>query len=199
MSPHPPSRDISTLSLFDCNNSETPTDNISTRALYEVNLDDELQYPPVSRPLSRSSVTSGLSMVATKDGVEGRRVPRHGITQYSVNLANSMNAAAHWKKAHPEEPCKDFPNGPSLTLKEKMRLFNEDRPSQSNCDSLDSFADTNFSGSARYQLNIHRLNSELESNTSTLGDDTSYLYDMRSIPAAVSITDSEKDITSSRH
>ncbi|AGO11231.1 AaceriACL030Cp [[Ashbya] aceris (nom. inval.)] len=199
MSPHPPSRDVSTLSLFDYNNSETPTDNISTRALYEVNLDDELQYPPLSRPLSRSSVTSGLSMVATKDGVEGRRVPRHGITQYSVNLANSMNAAAHWKKAHPDEQPKDFLNGPPLTLKEKMRLFNEERPSQSNNDSLDSFADTNFSVSGRHQLSVPRLNSELESNTSTLGDDSSYLYDMRSIPAAVSITDSEKDSASSRH
>lgn len=45
---------------------------------------------PISRPLSRSSVTSGLSVTATKDGIEGKRVKRTGIPGYPLNLINKM-------------------------------------------------------------------------------------------------------------
>ncbi len=45
---------------------------------------------PISRPLSRSSVTSGLSVTATKDGVEGKRIKRTGIPGYPLNLINKM-------------------------------------------------------------------------------------------------------------
>jgi hypothetical protein len=47
---------------------------------------------PVSRPLSRCSATSGLSVTATKDGVEGKRVKKSGIPGYPLNLINQMYA-----------------------------------------------------------------------------------------------------------
>lgn len=50
------------------------------------------QYLSISRPLSRSSVTSGLSVTATKDGVEGKRVKRRGIPGYPLNLIEKMYA-----------------------------------------------------------------------------------------------------------
>lgn len=55
---------------------------------------DSLESPnpslAISRPLSRSSVTSGLSVTATKDGVEGKRIKRTGIPNYPLNLINKM-------------------------------------------------------------------------------------------------------------
>lgn len=46
----------------------------------------------ISRPLSRSSMTSGVSVTATKDGIEGKRVKRRGIPGYSLNLMEKMYA-----------------------------------------------------------------------------------------------------------
>lgn len=43
-----------------------------------------------SRPLSRNSTTSCLSTTATKDGIEGRRLHRHGPTAYSSNIISNM-------------------------------------------------------------------------------------------------------------
>ncbi|CUM47658.1 uncharacterized protein AC631_03189 [Debaryomyces fabryi] len=43
-----------------------------------------------SRPLSRNSTTSCLSTTATKDGIEGKKLHRHGPTQYSSNIIANM-------------------------------------------------------------------------------------------------------------
>ncbi|CAK7900037.1 hypothetical protein CAAN1_05S04478 [[Candida] anglica] len=43
-----------------------------------------------SRPLSRNSNTSCLSTTATKDGIEGKRLHRHGPTSYSNNILTNM-------------------------------------------------------------------------------------------------------------
>ncbi|CCH44261.1 hypothetical protein BN7_3822 [Wickerhamomyces ciferrii] len=48
------------------------------------------QSVPISRPLSRSSATSGLSVTATKDGIEGKRIKKNGIPGYPLNLINKM-------------------------------------------------------------------------------------------------------------
>ncbi|ODV93847.1 hypothetical protein PACTADRAFT_4747 [Pachysolen tannophilus NRRL Y-2460] len=45
---------------------------------------------PISRPLSRSSTTSGMSVTAFKDGIEGKRIHRNGIPNYPHNLILNM-------------------------------------------------------------------------------------------------------------
>lgn len=104
----------------------------------------------ISRPLSRGSVTSGVSMMATKDGVDGEKVKRLGIPQYSLNLLNSM-AHNQYKKMHhlgthgysspwknqqdsvslsslqmKSTPYLNTPNGPPMTLREKMHWLSSD-------------------------------------------------------------------------
>ncbi|AET41321.1 uncharacterized protein Ecym_8025 [Eremothecium cymbalariae DBVPG len=199
----PPScaRDVSsTMSLYDNSISDTATDNISTRAVYETSIaDEDPLFRPVSRPLSRSSINSGLSMIATKDGVEGRRVPRYGIPQYSLNLLNTMNSQNHWKKSHGDDLTRDCLSGPPMTLKEKMRLLTNDRTSRnSSNESTDSFEEqaqneSIMLSSSRNHLFLPRMHSELESNSSTLGDDPSYLYEMGGTQPALSVTDSDRE------
>lgn len=142
------SKDVSsTVSLYNLSGTEGGTtqsniDNASMRALYENDLNDDIQDQQyvISRPLSRSSVTSGLSMTATKDGVEGRRVQRYGIPQYSLNLLNSMAQSHRKKHLHSQQryldevnsdegtsSYQDFPSAPPMTLKDKMKLLNGDR------------------------------------------------------------------------
>lgn len=142
------SKDVSsTVSLYEPSSTTDFVDNLSTRAVYELDPEDS-----ISRPLSRGSVTSGVSMMATKDGVEGERVKRLGIPQYSLNILNSM-AHNQYKKQHnlshshvslskthagwtTEDSSvngktsgliPDSPNAPPMTLREKMRLLNHDR------------------------------------------------------------------------
>lgn len=43
-----------------------------------------------SRPASRNSTTSCLSTTATKDGVEGKKIHRHGPSPYFSNVINNM-------------------------------------------------------------------------------------------------------------
>lgn len=45
---------------------------------------------PLSRPLLRTSTTSCLSTTATKDGIEGKKLHRHGPTPYSSLVIASM-------------------------------------------------------------------------------------------------------------
>ncbi|KAK6201351.1 uncharacterized protein RJT21DRAFT_34602 [Scheffersomyces amazonensis] len=45
---------------------------------------------PFTRSLSRNSTTSCLSTTATKDGIEGKRLHRHGPTPYSSNIISNM-------------------------------------------------------------------------------------------------------------
>lgn len=155
------SKDISsTVSLYEPSSTTDLVDNISTRAVYEMDPEES-----ISRPLSRGSVTSGVSMMATKDGVEGEKVKRLGIPQYSLNILNTMAHSQYKKLHHPshshvsltksylngatEESSiggklssyPDSPNAPPMTLREKMRLLNHDRnmsPSSNN-NSTDHF------------------------------------------------------------
>lgn len=71
---------------------------------------------PISRPLSRSSVTSGLSVTATKDGVEGKRVKRAGIPGYPLSLINKMYS--NYAKQH------------------RLDIDQDDRDSQDDADEL---------------------------------------------------------------
>lgn len=172
------SKDVSsTVSLYEPSSNTDLLDNLSTRAVYEMDPEDS-----ISRPLSRGSVTSGVSMMATKDGIEGEKVKRLGIPQYSLNILNSM-AHNQYKKlhnhshshislnknhgngSHPiEEPLingkfstyPDSPNSPPMTLREKMRLLNHDRhlPSSNNCssDNLDEPSVYGKNTSRHYEL-----------------------------------------------
>lgn len=216
------SRDIySSISLND-----QSMDNSSMKAIYETDMmdsseagdqdgDNEPLSATISRPLSRSSVTSGLSMTATKDGVEGRRVQRYGIPQYSLNILNSMSQS-HWKpkKNGPEDV--DSPIGPPMSLRDRIKLLSTDTLSRTTVN--DSRQDSNsIESSPRdsplYSRQYHqqpreleehlldsfnttltpRANSELDSNLSTMGDDMSYLHDMKSIPSVLVAVDSDND------
>lgn len=57
-----------------------------------------------SRPLSRNSTTSCLSTTATKDGIEGKRLSRHGPSQYSNNAIISMLQSGATSEATPNPP-----------------------------------------------------------------------------------------------
>lgn len=142
------SKDISsTVSLYEPSSTTDLVDNLSTRAVYEMDPEES-----ISRPLSRGSVTSGVSMMATKDGVEGEKVKRIGIPQYSLNILNSMAHNQHKKMHYPSSHSHisltksylngateessingklssypDSPTAPPMTLREKMRLLNHDR------------------------------------------------------------------------
>lgn len=73
---------------------------VSTESDYQQNIISEtasellgpeyLAIDTPSRPLSRNSTTSCLSTTATKDGIEGRRLHRHGPTAYSSNIIANM-------------------------------------------------------------------------------------------------------------
>ncbi|ODV77619.1 uncharacterized protein CANTADRAFT_340033 [Suhomyces tanzawaensis NRRL Y-17324] len=45
---------------------------------------------PISRPLSRNSTTSCLSVTATKDGIEGKKFHRSGPSPYSAKIIANM-------------------------------------------------------------------------------------------------------------
>ncbi|CAL9730861.1 hypothetical protein MOUN0_K05820 [Monosporozyma unispora] len=78
------SRDISSVVSL---NNYINEGNLSTRALYEL----EPSENALSRPLSRCSATSGLSITGTKDGIEGKRVIRTGLNQYSLSLLDTKH------------------------------------------------------------------------------------------------------------
>lgn len=87
-----------TLSMSSVNS--LPSDNVSTRAIYEVDA-SELT---LSRPLSRGSITSNISMVGLKEGIEGPNSKRLGMTAYSSMLLNSINTPYQkTRKANPNE------------------------------------------------------------------------------------------------
>lgn len=53
----------------------------------------------ISRPVSRNSTTSCLSTTATKDGVEGKKLHRHGPTPYFSNVIANMISHQHQNPA----------------------------------------------------------------------------------------------------
>ena len=149
-------------------------------------------------------------MTATKDGVEGRRVQRYGIPQYSLNLLNSMSQS-HWKTKKNAVDDFDSPIGPPMTLRDKIKLLSTDRlprtaleDTQRSMTSLDALQ-REYSGNAEpkelqeqllhgFNSNVvPRANSELESNNSTVGDDISYLHDMKSLPSVLVVMHSDNE------
>lgn len=66
----------------------TPDREISPEQ--DANMGSENYIDSFSRPLSRNSTTSCLSTTATKDGIEGNRLHRHGPTSYSNNIISNM-------------------------------------------------------------------------------------------------------------
>lgn len=91
-SPRPSSNENEPTIIYSDQESLITSDSISRSPL---NNDSDIQSTilnsiPISRPLSRSSVTSGLSVTATKDGIEGKRIKKTGIPGYPLNLINKM-------------------------------------------------------------------------------------------------------------
>ncbi|SMN18319.1 similar to Torulaspora delbrueckii TDEL_0H01740 hypothetical protein [Maudiozyma saulgeensis] len=83
--PISPQRELSyALSVHSINSN--PSDNISTKAIYEGETIDL----PLSRPMSRGSLTSNLSMNASKDGIEGNNPKRLGIPPYATTMLSAM-------------------------------------------------------------------------------------------------------------
>ncbi|ONH66178.1 hypothetical protein BON22_4074 [Cyberlindnera fabianii] len=82
------------------------------------------QYLSISRPLSRASVTSGLSVTATKDGVEGKTVKRHGIPGYPLNLMNKMYSNYVTRSnVPPDSDSDDDENTPDRVSVESLKSF----------------------------------------------------------------------------
>lgn len=286
LSSHPTPRELSCAISTNSNNNY-PSDIISTSAIYEID-------PPemtVSRPMSRGSMTSNISLTATKDGVEGNTPKRLGIPPYSLNLLNSMTHSKIRKiNSNSNSNCNsninfnndnnsssngshlmvksasnnsiisknltaddiindtrsvtstpgypDIPNAPPMSLREKMKLLNVDRNIPMVHDSTDSLDDTliyqsndsisitidnvlgySYGNKHKFLINnnptadttnnninsfysiendfpiTHQsITSELESITSTLGDDTSYLHAFRNVPRIVSPVESCEEL-----
>lgn len=223
------SKDVaSAISLYEPSTNQDNLDNLSMKAVYEMDSEGD----SISRPLSRGSVTSGVSMMATKDGVEGERVTRLGIPQYSLNLLNSM-AHSQYKKMHGPVPPKggvigsttggsnsssgggnraqlsqvDSPNSPPMTLREKMKLLgNERQMPLMDVNSNDAIDETllydapleRYCNTQNYSLHVPEssshghMASEIDSNSSTVGDDTS-LQNLNNLSPAVGTIYSDKD------
>ncbi|CUS23297.1 LAQU0S09e01618g1_1 [Lachancea quebecensis] len=168
------SKDVSSaISLYNMPTGE----DASIRGMLDYDPNDEAQSSGISRPLSRSSVTSSLSMVATKDGIEGRRVHRYGIPQYSLNLLDAMSQPPPPKGKpntrqsvqnnylSPQEHKEDFEaqlyqdsmHGPPITLKEKMQLLRDNSESSHLDYSEESYQEGSTSFSGKDQL--HSLHS----------------------------------------
>lgn len=91
-----------------------------------------------SRPMSRNSTTSCLSTTATKDGVEGKKLHRHGPTPYFSNVIANMISHQHLNPAvsrlelelsHAATSTElEAMALPPVTLSEKIRMLNADSP-----------------------------------------------------------------------
>ena len=73
--------------------TSNPSDNISTKAIYE---SENIEFP-LSRPISRGSVTSNFSMNASKDGIEGNNPKRLGIPSYATSMLSAMTLSHNTK------------------------------------------------------------------------------------------------------
>ncbi|GAV53086.1 hypothetical protein ZYGR_0AI03680 [Zygosaccharomyces rouxii] len=226
------SKDVaSAISLYEPSTNQDNLDNLSMKAVYEMDSEGD----SISRPLSRGSVTSGVSMMATKDGVEGERVTRLGIPQYSLNLLNSM-AHNQYKKIHgPPLPkggggsgnttggsnsggslsnraqlsqsAADSPNSPPMTLRDKMKLLGSERQMPlMDVNPNDAIDETLLYDTSperdrnmpNYSLHVPEgsvhghMMSEIDSNSSTVGDDTSF-QNLNNLSPAVGTIYSDKD------
>lgn len=108
---------------------------------YQHDLSNSYSTFPISRPLSRTSNTSCLSVTLFKDGIEGKRVHRTGIPNYPYNLIAGMIDTRYLKSPvlHPttisakgestddqEDDANEKMNlssGPPVSLNEKMKLL----------------------------------------------------------------------------
>lgn len=96
----------------------------------------------ISRPVSRNSMTSCLSTTATKDGIEGKKIHRHGPSPYFANVINNTVHHQQQPSAQPvplrnqsyhstQEPSMpriadigSIPE-PPVTVQEKISLMNK--------------------------------------------------------------------------
>ncbi|SCU95732.1 LAME_0F13234g1_1 [Lachancea meyersii CBS 8951] len=154
----------STISPYNMSTGE----DASMRAMLDYDPNEDTGGSAISRPLSRSSVTSSLSMVATKDGIEGRKVHRHGIPQYSLNILNSMTPSNPMGKVHSKQQQgftghvlnlkpsslnsgeqldaishSNLSVGAPMTLKEKMKLLSYQAGPLQYTSSIESLPDAN--------------------------------------------------------
>lgn len=101
----------------------------------------QLGVPNLSRPLSRSSITSGLSVTATKDGVEGKRIKRIGIPGYPLELINQMqinNASNNGRKLNNYDDTNYTISSPTTNTKDSINDDFEDMVSTTSVKSLSS-------------------------------------------------------------
>ncbi|KAG7195578.1 uncharacterized protein KQ657_003345 [Scheffersomyces spartinae] len=83
----------STADFLSGNDSAPPTAAAGGTSVPSFLMEDNGLNPnsePISRPLLRTSTTSCLSTTATKDGIEGKKLHRHGPTPYSSSVIASM-------------------------------------------------------------------------------------------------------------
>lgn len=99
-----------------------------------------------SRPVSRNSTTSCLSTTATKDGVEGKKLHRHGPTPYFSSvianmilhqtaspqpqrgtLSTDLSTASQISGETGRKRVEIESRGPPVTLNEKISLMNADQ------------------------------------------------------------------------
>ncbi|PVH15107.1 uncharacterized protein CXQ87_002942 [Candidozyma duobushaemuli] len=69
---------------------QAPIPNDPATYNYDASQNGLLLSDSLSRPLSRNSTTSCLSTTATKDGVEGKKLHRHGPTPYFSSVIANM-------------------------------------------------------------------------------------------------------------
>ncbi|KAK6465539.1 hypothetical protein DFJ63DRAFT_24721 [Scheffersomyces coipomensis] len=85
---------------------------------------DYLQTPdPFARSLSRNSTTSCLSTTATKDGIEGKRLHRHGPTTYSSNIISNM-IHSQQQQQQQQQQQRSQPSAPISTGSDSTALNN---------------------------------------------------------------------------
>ncbi|EJS43975.1 YER079W [Saccharomyces arboricola H-6] len=123
------SKDIaSAISLYDqsiyTNNRSTNLD-LDQRSISPSNIvygDDR-----ITRTNSGGSITSGASMIATKDGIQGSNIKRDGIPKYSLNLLNSMVRRQYDHNNSTKSPTPNGNNNVDLKKKNKNKKKNKSK------------------------------------------------------------------------
>lgn len=169
------------------------TESTSTSSYLKYTLSDEDYQPPntsapqyslPSRPLSRSSVTSGLSVTATKDGIEGKRIKRHGIPGYPLNLIEKMYASYVTQSRTPVDDDASYPYNDKASIESiKSQSMSSMIPQYSRLASPDSIEDGNYGDNT---LELERNGTDYEQFLQRNGDDQS-LGDLRSLDAVKSL------------
>ncbi|CCD22396.1 uncharacterized protein NDAI_0A02380 [Naumovozyma dairenensis CBS 421] len=187
----------STASLYKFTSNNLYPDDISTKPVYEIDPCNIGQ----SSPVSRASMNSGISTTTRKDGIDGKRIKHKTASHPSKNLLNTLthnqlkrlyesqssNGHVSPYTYYPYSPSRsqsnlsypDSPNYPPMTLREKMKLLNDEHHFPSKEKSSDSFhnpKDYNSSSSSISDL-FNDLNSENQEGEILENENESYADD----------------------